>query len=320
MEKHAAALDSLGRSVDPEQAVPAEQDWVAPPPTPPAAPLAHGASAARLDPDPTRVISVAREPEPTLFFDDLKPRHGAPDPPTPLEGFQPPDWLLAPPPGPERRRRLSSQGLLPWLLVAAGVLAAIAMTAALATIGSRTRTTHMANPVPARNHAASAGGTREGAVGGSSGSPAASAPSVSTAPAATPSPAQPSPGTPSPATPSPATAPSPSPAAGPAATGPGTAATAPAATPGGAPVISSISPDGGASGQQVTLTGSNFFSSDGSITVLFGGAQSPVSCPTQTTCSAVVPAGIPARPGQRIPVTMSTSSGTSAPVPFTYGG
>lgn len=307
MEKHAAALDSLGRAVDPGPPGPPEQDWVGPPPTPPAPPATGAtAPAARVDPDPTRVISVARDPEPTLFFDDLKPRQGRQDPPTPPEGFRPPDWLLSAPAAPEPRSDRSSESYLPWVLVVTGVLAAIAMTAALASSGTRSRTTHTANPVPVGSHGAAPRGAVGGSAGGASQSPAAP-PSVRTAPSSSATP-----GTATPGTATPSTAPAP--------TAPTTRARPAAATPGGAPVISSISPAGGRSGQQVTLTGSNFFSSDGSITVLFGGAQSSVSCPTQTTCSAVVPTGIPAPPGRRIPVTISTSAGTSAPVPFTYGG
>jgi hypothetical protein len=88
-------------------------------------------------------------------------------------------------------------------------------------------------------------------------------------------------------------------------------------TPGGAPVISSLSPPGGAGGQTIQVAGSNFLSSDGQIVATFAGQVAPTSCPSQTTCTVTVPS-LSAPPGP-VPVVITTSAGTSNAVTFTYG-
>ena len=102
-----------------------------------------------------------------------------------------------------------------------------------------------------------------------------------------------------------------------------TATTAPATTvpapTGPGPVISALSPKAGHPGQRVTISGANLASANGTITVMFGSVQAGVSCPSRTTCVAVVPpqpGGVP--PGGRVPVTLSTTSGVSRPVTFVY--
>jgi hypothetical protein len=87
-------------------------------------------------------------------------------------------------------------------------------------------------------------------------------------------------------------------------------------TPGGAPVIASLSPSSGSSGQTLQVAGSNFLSSDGQIVATFAGQVAPTSCPSQTTCSVTVPPSS-APPGP-VPVTITTSAGTSNSVTFTY--
>jgi hypothetical protein len=88
-------------------------------------------------------------------------------------------------------------------------------------------------------------------------------------------------------------------------------------TPGGAPVISSLTPSSGSSGQTLQVTGSNFLSSDGQIVATFAGQVAPTACPSQTTCTVTVPP-TSAPPGP-VPVTITTSAGTSNTVTFTYG-
>jgi hypothetical protein len=88
-------------------------------------------------------------------------------------------------------------------------------------------------------------------------------------------------------------------------------------TPGGAPVISSLSPSSGSSGQTLQVAGSNFLSSDGQIVATFAGQVAPTSCPSQTMCSVTVPPSS-APPGP-VSVTITTSAGTSNAVTFTYG-
>ncbi|MBO0729126.1 MAG: IPT/TIG domain-containing protein [Acidimicrobiaceae bacterium] len=85
--------------------------------------------------------------------------------------------------------------------------------------------------------------------------------------------------------------------------------------PPGSPALGAISPASGAAGQTVIITGSGLFSRNGLVTVLFGHTQAPVACPTQTTCRVTVPAR--GSPGV-VPVTVSTTGGTSNPLPFTY--
>ena len=64
------------------------------------------------------------------------------------------------------------------------------------------------------------------------------------------------------------------------------------------------------------LQGTNFISSNGWIVVQFGGQNAVTSCPVQTTCTATVPihSGSPSR----VPVTVTTQSGTSNALTFDY--
>jgi hypothetical protein len=83
-------------------------------------------------------------------------------------------------------------------------------------------------------------------------------------------------------------------------------------TPGG-PTITSISPSQGPAGTSVAVTGTGFFSPDGSVLVAFGGTTAPTSCSSQTACRATVPSGTGV-----VVVTVTTQKGTSNGVPFTY--
>ena len=88
-------------------------------------------------------------------------------------------------------------------------------------------------------------------------------------------------------------------------------------TPGAAPVISSLTPSSGTAGQGIQVAGANFMSSNGQIVATFNGQVAPTSCPAQDTCSVTVP---PPTPGsQSAQVTITTASGTSNAVTFTYG-
>ena len=88
------------------------------------------------------------------------------------------------------------------------------------------------------------------------------------------------------------------------------------AKPGGAPTLSALAPASGHAGQTVTVTGSNFLSSSGQISVQIGGQMAPVTCPDQTTCTVVIPPD----PGSTssASVTITTDSGTSNTLIFTY--
>lgn len=90
------------------------------------------------------------------------------------------------------------------------------------------------------------------------------------------------------------------------------------ARPSAAPVVAAIAPASGSPGQSVTLVGAGFMSAGGRITVMFGSAQAQVTCPDQTACIATVPDGASAKPAAAILVTVTTDSGTSEPVRFSY--
>jgi hypothetical protein len=91
---------------------------------------------------------------------------------------------------------------------------------------------------------------------------------------------------------------------------PSTAAT------GTAPLLSSLSPSTGGSGQQVTVSGTDLLSADGEIVAHFGGQAAATSCPSQTMCLVTVPplSGSP----RSVPVSITTDAGTSRTLTFDY--
>lgn len=106
------------------------------------------------------------------------------------------------------------------------------------------------------------------------------------------------------------------------ATTPSTAVTTPSPTQpaspsgGGLPEIGSIAPASGPAGQSVVISGTDLFSADGVVQVFFGTQDAPVRCPSQTSCTAVVPE-LPG-PARTLPVTVSTEAGTSNALSFSY--
>jgi IPT/TIG domain len=96
--------------------------------------------------------------------------------------------------------------------------------------------------------------------------------------------------------------------------GPDTTSTVPA-TPGAPPMIAALSPTSGGAGQGVVVAGSNFLSSNGQIVATFNGQVAPTSCPAQNTCTVTVP---PITGVASAQVVITTASGTSNPVTFTY--
>ncbi len=86
----------------------------------------------------------------------------------------------------------------------------------------------------------------------------------------------------------------------------------------GAPVLRTLDPSSGTAGQVVTISGTNLFSANGQVQATFDGQQAPTSCPTETSCSVIVPA-LPGGP-HTVVVTVSTESGTSNALTFSYGG
>jgi hypothetical protein len=98
---------------------------------------------------------------------------------------------------------------------------------------------------------------------------------------------------------------------------PSTAAGAGAAPGPGTPVLSSLAPATGVPGQSVVVSGANLLSSDGQIVARFGGQVAPTDCPAPSSCTVTVPSAT--GPPTAIPVTITTSSGTSNPLTFAYG-
>lgn len=80
--------------------------------------------------------------------------------------------------------------------------------------------------------------------------------------------------------------------------------------------LTSLEPSQGVAGQTVVVTGTSLSSPDGHIQASFGGQGAATSCPSPTTCTVTVPdLGGPTRD---VAVTVSTMSGTSNALPFTY--
>jgi hypothetical protein len=95
-------------------------------------------------------------------------------------------------------------------------------------------------------------------------------------------------------------------------------APAPQAASVGRPVLVSVAPRSAKAGQVVTISGHGFFSANGRITVTFGRVTAPVACPTRTTCRATVPAHPGPAPSGLVDIRLTTQSGTSNSLPFSY--
>jgi len=66
----------------------------------------------------------------------------------------------------------------------------------------------------------------------------------------------------------------------------------------------------------VVVSGANFFSTDGLVEASFAGQAAPTTCPSQTSCTVVVPdlSG----PPREVQVTITTQYGTSNALSFYY--
>jgi hypothetical protein len=67
----------------------------------------------------------------------------------------------------------------------------------------------------------------------------------------------------------------------------------------------------------LTISGADFMSSNGEIEASFGGQTAPISCPQQSTCTVTVP-NLSSSPQGSVPLTITTSAGTSQPTAFDY--
>jgi hypothetical protein len=86
------------------------------------------------------------------------------------------------------------------------------------------------------------------------------------------------------------------------------------AVPGAPPVIAALNPASGGPGQAIQVAGANFLSTSGHIVATFNGQVAPTSCPAQNTCMVTVPQ----MAGPSAQVVITTASGTSNSVMFTY--
>ena len=192
----------------------------------------------------------------------------------------------SPPAGstPSRRGRWPSRGVL---VISAALVAAVVVLVSLSSIrGGGTSTSHSTSTSLPRNRSAATART--------------------------------------PATTPPTSSPSTIPPAGSSTTGPvstTTSTTTPTTTSvppsNGGPELSALDPSSGAPGQIVVITGTNFVSPSGQISVDFGSQVAVIACPEQTSCLVAVPPETGT--ASSVPVTMTTDAGTSNPLTFTYG-
>ncbi len=106
------------------------------------------------------------------------------------------------------------------------------------------------------------------------------------------------------------------PAPSPSTSSPTTTASPAAPSPGGAPVLSAISPSVGQQGQTIAIQGTGLMSADGLIVVLFGPEEASTSCPSQLGCVVTVPPPPPGQPS--VPVQVKTAAGVSNALTFHY--
>lgn len=84
----------------------------------------------------------------------------------------------------------------------------------------------------------------------------------------------------------------------------------------GAPVLAAIRPATARPGTEVTLTGANLFSPDGSVLARFGKVPARTRCPTERRCTVVVPKAPAGTTGVRVRV--RTAAGVSNALAFAY--
>jgi hypothetical protein len=92
--------------------------------------------------------------------------------------------------------------------------------------------------------------------------------------------------------------------------------------PAGSPVAhghgahAGLDPSSGTPGQGIQVSGANFLSASGQIVATFNGQVAPTECPAPNSCRVTVP---PPNGAATAQVTITTASGTSNAVTFTYG-
>jgi hypothetical protein len=81
-------------------------------------------------------------------------------------------------------------------------------------------------------------------------------------------------------------------------------------------VLTTLEPASAAPGQVLVIVGSNLMSASGQITANFGTETSTVACPQTTSCLVMVPQD--GTSGTSVPFTVTTDSGTSNALTFSY--
>lgn len=104
--------------------------------------------------------------------------------------------------------------------------------------------------------------------------------------------------------------------ASPTTTAPPSTTTPAVPTTGSGPVLTTLEPASAAPGQVLVIVGSNLMSASGQITANFGTETSTVACPQTTSCLVMVPQD--GTSGTSVPFTVTTDSGTSNALTFSY--
>lgn len=104
--------------------------------------------------------------------------------------------------------------------------------------------------------------------------------------------------------------------ASPTTTAPPSTTTPAVPTTGSGPVLTTLEPASAAPGQVLVIVGSNLMSASGQITANFGTETSTVACPQTTSCLVMVPQD--GTSGTSVPFTVTTDSGTSNALSFSY--
>ncbi len=90
----------------------------------------------------------------------------------------------------------------------------------------------------------------------------------------------------------------------------------PAPSSGTGPQLTTLTPASGIAGQVLVIEGSNLVSPSGQITAHFGTETATVACPAQTSCIVQVPQNTASTAS--VPFTVTTDTGTSNPLTFSY--
>ena len=95
-----------------------------------------------------------------------------------------------------------------------------------------------------------------------------------------------------------------------------TTTSSPQQASGSAPTLSALQPDHASPGQSITVTGSGIISSNGTVAAYFGAQIASTRCPSETTCTVIVPVRPPGT--SVVQLRLRTASGYSNSRPFRF--